>query len=288
MNSLLAAMLGEPSPETPFLSSIRLDIEREIREYQINYSWEANEYKLYPSSIASLTFCPYRYIREDVHKPLTYDTKAKYKMLMGGYIHKMYQERAMTIPGLLWQDPDFSEYLKLTNDQKILETLELIRPEVPVRCPITGLSGRADIVENFNGEPAILDIKTTCVEDIKFNKEKELEVDRWAAKKKKYPETKHKIQVGLYAHFMNKYKYYTKPITKIGLAYINYTLTGLVESEHECYFDYTPDMDEKLALLLVHLGKERTAFLNGEKSSCEYPYCRAHHLAETKAKGSHK
>jgi hypothetical protein len=44
-----------------FFSQLRFFRTQQLRSKKLNYSWEANGYKIYPSSLTSLTMCPKRF-----------------------------------------------------------------------------------------------------------------------------------------------------------------------------------------------------------------------------------
>lgn len=255
-----------------FFPYIRFQRQQVLREKQLNYSWEANKFKLYPSMIKSLTLCPKRYINEDVHKPPSFTIEVIYKMEVGKFLHLMLQEEAQKINNFLWDDPDFSQLGDLAEGMK--QKYEQIRPEVPVYHKESGISGRADAILRIKGEPVVFDIKTTSIDP-----------EKWAdGYTKKLPSKEHKLQVGIYCHLINKFKYYSKPVRKAGLGYLNLLYpAGSTEAEFESYFDFTEELDQRIGLLLEHLAKERTAYLAKEETECTYPYCRAHHLKDTLA-----
>lgn len=285
------AVFGAPS-EKIFFPAVRGERDRELTRKKLTHSWASRDYKLYPSSIKSLTMCPVRYVQEDVHEPPGFDLAAFYKMEVGTALHLMYQNVALKVNNLCWEDPSFLHVVDPSNPTKCLEMLAKYkegRPEVPVFDVDSGFSGRADIVMKVAGEPVVLDIKTTSCEDVqremikgpdgrKIWTGKWLE-NCWEAKKLKLPSEDHKIQVYIYCHLMNKFQYYSKPIKKAGLAYVNLLMkAGELPAEYETYLDFTPEIDAKIELLLKHLGLARTAYLEGKEIVCEYPSCRAHNL----------
>lgn len=262
-----------------------------------NHNWEAFDYKIYPSSLKSLTMCPKRFIEEDVHKPPGFELPAVYKMEVGKaihalfqdaaidselvdlaktiaeevpeeyasavdlYIRKMYRLDAVKTGGLLWAAPTIT-------DPAILKKLTESWPEVPVWDAASGISGRADLVLDVDDHPCILDLKTTSVIPSKWEEYTQ----------KPSSEEQYKLQISLYAYFMNKYNYYSKPVKKIGLAYVNLLMApGEEDSEFEVYYDYTEKMDADIASLVEHLTIQRNAYIK-EKATveCTYPKCKEH------------
>lgn len=287
----MLALLGEKQTEKLFFPAIKFRRSQTLAEKKLTWDWPATGHKIYPSALRSFTMCPHRYIHEDVRKPPNFPIESFYKMEVGTALHKMYQECAETVEELLWEDPDFSNVITESRDLpgELTQKHKDIRPEVPVFDMFTGISGRADAVINCFGEPVVFDLKTTSVEDV----QKEMKLDEnkrkywtgkylegcWEQYQEKLPSEDHKIQVGIYCYFMNKYKYYSKPIRKAGLGYVNLLMkAGDPRSEFETYFDFTEEMEAKIGLLLEHIGIERMAYLEGRESQCSYPQCRSHHL----------
>lgn len=299
MNPRLLALLGSTETEKLFFPAIRFKRNQELTQKKLNWSWKEVNYKIYPSAIRSWTMCPRRYVHEDVHKPPSFPIESYYKMEVGTYLHKMYQDCAEGIEELLWKPPSFTGVplpAKLTDQMRefgkddetafrkwLLYKYNEIRPEVPVFDTFSGVSGRADAVLNMRGEPVVFDIKTTSVEDAKFDpKTGEWELDCWNKYKKKLPSEEHKIQVSIYCYLMNKFNYYDKPVRKAGLGYVNLLMkAGESAAEFETYFDFDEAQEKKIGLLLEHLGRERRAYIENKETVCEYPLCRAHNLART-------
>lgn len=282
-NPRLLALLGTRQSENFFFDAVRFKRNQILTEKKVTWNWAEKDHKLYPSAIKSWTMCPHRYVHVDVHKPPSFTTEALYKMEVGTYLHRMYQECAVDIKALLWEAPDFSRVMFAAgggNAEEFRQKYLDIFPEVPIYDLETGVSGRADAVLNIYGKPVVFDIKTTSVEDVKFDEKLGAwESGRWAKYIKALPSTEHQIQVSVYCYFMNKFKYYTQPIRKAGLGYVNLLMkAGEPNAEHEVYFDFTEEMEERIGLLLKHLGHERKAYLEGRESQCEYIPCRAHSL----------
>lgn len=241
--------------------------------------------------------CPKRFVDVDVHKPPGFEIPSVYKMEVGKALHAMFQDEALNLEtaalakavgeeiperyaeavdlyirkmyrmdalksdkSLLWAPP------RLT-DPVLIEKLKTSWPEVPVHDLESGISGRADLILNDDDSPCVLDLKTTSVKP-----------DLWESFTSKPISKAHELQVGLYAHLMNKYEYYDKKITKIGLGYINLLMPpGEENSEYEVYITYTEKMDNDIAELIKHLKIQRDAYMKeGVTVECTYPRCKAH------------
>ena len=89
-----------------FFSSVRREWEREAQERADN--WKLSTH-INPSS-TWLTFegCPYEGVRLASKPRKTPEADSIQYMETGNYIHRMFQERAMTIPDLLWPKPTFA------------------------------------------------------------------------------------------------------------------------------------------------------------------------------------
>ena len=283
------AILGTGNKNV-FFPAIRYKRNQEILEKKLSWNWEATGHKIYPSGIKSWTMCPLQFIQEDVHIAPDFPLDSYYKMEVGTALHKMFQEKADEIERLLWEKPDFSnipcpdvlnsEMLSMKNfnmDKFMRDKYKQIYPEVPMFDGESGVSGRADLILNLKGEPVVFDLKTTSVLDAQKNKEGEWEVDRWAKACKAFPKLEHRIQVCIYAHLINKFKYYSKPVKRCGLGYLNLLMpAGYEPAEFETYFDFTDELESKTANLLQHIGKHRLSYINKIEEKCTYPLCRVH------------
>lgn len=249
-----------------FFSAVRISKMRQQHVKTRQYSWEAFGYKVYPSSLTSLTMCPKRFVEEDVHVPPNFSEDAIYRMAAGQYFHKLYQDAALVISSeVLWESPNVVDELK----QKLRDNW----PEVPMVDVESGISGRADLVLDIDDSPVPFELKTTSVD-----------VDRWKeGYTDKLPPSNHELQCGLYCHLMNKNKYYAKPITKFGFGYVNLLMVpGSPGSEFEVYRDYTQELDDKIGSLISHIARHRTAYMNNKTLlDCEYPNCRLHKSVES-------
>src|SRR5258708_1704002 len=110
-----------------FFSALRFRRAVRLRETQQNYKWE-DPYKIYPSSLKSITMCPKKFIEEDVHKAPNFDLPVVYKMEVGKIIHELIQNQAMDINSqealeLLAEDDyrGMDEYLRKMYKREALE-----------------------------------------------------------------------------------------------------------------------------------------------------------------------
>lgn len=276
-----------------FFSWIRFKRAAKLHNEKKNYKWQP-PYKIYPSSLKSLTMCPKKFIEEDVHKHPGFDVPVIYKLEMGKIIHEMLQNQALDIEEhtLVEVLDDLAEdYLKaldtyirymykreVSTDDKLLwarprklsdeleQKMAKSWPEVPGFDEESGVSFRTDLIINIDDSPAILDLKTTSIDP-----------DRWVDSLTRLPYDEHELQVRVYRYFLNRQNYYDKPITKVGLGYINMVMvSGEENQEYEVYKDFGTGVDLEVEDLIKHLTIQRKAFLSGSKSECEYTKCREH------------
>ena len=264
-----------------FFNAVRYSRDENNRKKKDNYSWAARDYKFYPSSLRSLRMCPYNHVHQEVHKAPDFPLNSVYSMELGTAVHTMLQKQALSVPGLLYQRPNFC-HMPIVHSMEMEAKMQEAWPEVPVFDPWSWTSGRADLVVNYYGEPVVIDIKTTSHQDVQQEKDRKTGeyswvFDRWEAKKNSLPSEEHKLQVGIYVTLMNRLKYYDKPITKAGLCYLNLSVKpGDVYAESEHYWEINSDLQAQIEVLLWHLGQERKNYLDKVESSCSYPYCRIH------------
>ncbi len=270
----------------PFFSAIRTHRAVGLNKRKLDHSWKGQGYKIYPSSIKSLDMCPKKYVEEIVHKPPAFPLDTIYLMELGkamhsmfqdecvewdkeivegvaaeylegvdAYVRAMYKKEASSINKFLYPRPrDLGPMLE--------EKYAKLFPEVPGYDEESGFSFRCDLVLNIDDHPAILDIKTTSMDP-----------NQW---KNPSPSEEHKLQVRFYGYFMNKHKYYDKPIKKIGLAYINLLMrSGSVGSEYE-WWDTLEGEDVEVENLIKHLTIHRNAAINGTIEECNYNKCSIH------------
>jgi len=109
----LLALVGKPTSEKFFFPAIRFQRVQALQKKKLTWSWKSVDYKVYPSGLKSWTMCPHRYVHEDVHEPPSWGIEAPYKMEVGTYLHKMFQDCANSIEEfpLLYAQPDFSKVI---------------------------------------------------------------------------------------------------------------------------------------------------------------------------------
>ena len=245
-----------------FFSSIRNEWARESKERADNWKWSTH---INPSS-TWLTFegCPYEGVRLAATPRKASEADSIQYMETGNYIHRMFQERAMTIPDLLWPKPVFA-----TPHEN--EKLEKAWPEWPFYWKEYELSGRADHVLKYKDAPAVIDIKIPQRE----------EGSAWETYKSKLPEPTHMTQSCMGALALKRMGI-SNP-EWVGVVYFNPYIPSQGNKGYVEYYEkFDTLLEEKTMLLLVHAKKERDAFLAGEESSCTYPLCRKHRKEDNK------
>ncbi len=279
-----------------FFNAINFSRAVEQRRRKKAHSWKEVNYKIYPSSIKSLTMCPKRYVEEDVHKAPSFALSAIYKMEIGKTVHTLLQDEALRFDPAAMVEvlndmaESYAEALQVytstmykvgAKDQvgllygrptvlpELQSKLDKNWPEVPGYDPPSGFSFRSDLVLNKNDYPAVLDIKTTAIE-----------ADRWDFYKEDLPQPEHLLQVRFYRYFFNKHKYYDKLIREIGLGYVNLLMPqGSDGSEHETWYDFGETEDQEIKELTECLGAHREVYIKSdgkETRDCFYSKCAAH------------
>lgn len=277
-------------------SAIRMKRAIDLRKRKQEHSWKAMNYKIYPSSINSLHMCPKKFIEVDIHKPPGFELETVYKMEVGKIVHTLLQDKSLTvteeeltntleeisasylevmeayIKQMYKQEAStFKAYGLLYNRPRDLgpmleEKLAKTWPEIPGWEEESGISFRCDLVLNVDGDPGVIDIKTTSVNP-----------DQWTEQLNRYPLPKHKLQVRFYRHLFNKANYFDKPVRHIGLGYVNLLMdAGSEGSEVEFWEDLGSEPDYQVEDLIKHLTKHRTAFLEGRIEGCTYSFCKEH------------
>jgi len=279
-----------------FFSAIRTKRAIDLNERITGHDWIQRGCKIYPSSIKSLTMCPKKHLEEEVHKPPSFPLSSMYLMEIGKTVHTLIQDTSMAVePYTEMVEGVASEYLEQVDHyvrntykadclnmknksflysrprdlgEMLEKKLAKFWPEVPGYDEESGFSFRCDLVLNIEDHPAILDIKTTSVEP-----------DRWKllTGENRVPTEEYKLQVRLYRHFLNKHKYYDKPIKKVGIAYVNLLMKfGSEGSEFEWWSDMGEDEDMEVAELVKHLTLHRNAVLSKIPIECTYDKCFEH------------
>ena len=277
---------------------VREEISKNQAKRTREFKWDE---KIHPSSGLTFEMCPHDHIRKMVEAK-EFPLSTIYKMEHGTVIHEWIQNKLKWRKDCLWEKPILA--------RELIPKLESIWPEVPIEDNETGFSGKIDCILKYKDEPVLVDIKTTSVDPkmsqrdlftyvdehllpaigVSISKKSLSEiVDKYKALKqastidgwvtyceKELPKPTHKGQVCVYAYLVNRLKYYTKPIRKIGIAYLNLTRFGEISGEKEFYYDFDKELEEKTGLLIHHLALERRAFLDRRDTECSYPLCRQH------------
>lgn len=239
-----------------FFSSIKREWAKQSLERSLNHKWSKN---INPSS-TWLTWegCPYEGIREAAKPRKANEAEAIQYMEIGNYLHKMFQERALTIPDLLWDKPAFLS-------DKENEKLNQHWPEIPFMWEEYSVSGRIDLILNKNSQPCVVDLKIP----------QRLDGPAWVKYRDNLPEDTHMTQSAVGALAL-KHMGIVAP-KSIGVLYFNpYLPPDKDKNYKECYMDFTPELEAKTLLLIQHAKKELDAFLAEEESSCTYPLCKKH------------
>ncbi len=184
-----------------------------------------------------------------------------YLEVIDQYIRTMYKREALQCEELLWERPrDLGE----EQEAKMAKSW----PEIPLFDEESGISLRTDLVINEDGEPVILDLKTTSIEN-----------DRWySGYMDRLPDSAHELQVRIYRYLFNKHNYYKKKVRKVGLGYINLLVKhGMERQEHEVYKDMGEDEDLEVKELISHLSLQRSNWIKeGKTLPCTYGKCGKH------------
>jgi len=240
--------------ETPnyFFSAIQKERFKQDEERKLSYKWTG---RLAPSSL-SFSMCPYKFIREEVHKREVATSENRQKMELGKALHALFSEEAKRIENLL-----YAPNLPLD----ALTKSEGRYPEFAVVHSAWKISGYVDLCLNIKGKPVIADMKfpqksEELWEAFLRNIDKEIE--------------QHLTQVCIYAEVCNDLKYFDQPIETVAILYNN----PLVSKNNikEVYRPYTKELQEKTLLLLQHLLQEREKFFATIDSTCKYPLCHKH------------
>lgn len=275
--SLLKRLLQDRDNGSYLFNAIRRHRLKQEQDKVANHVWDG---KVHPSSL-SFDLCMEDYF-ESVSSRTEWFIDNIYKAASGTAKHKEYQDECLLIEGLLWPKP--------TNvSPEIAAKIEETWPEIPVKYPPAGISGRVDLVLNVRGKPLLVDIKSTSVNP-----------DEWAEKMEKakgwlqgrfqdIPRIreaeyyrKYYTQLCSYIHMANLSNYYDQKIERGGLAYVNMLMpAGSKGSEVEIYWDFTPEIEAMCNLLFEHLAIHRNAKLAGKKEECKYPLCEKHNDKKT-------
>lgn len=257
--------------------------EQEAAQEAAEYSWERQDYKIYPSSLKTIDMCPKEFVEEVVHSPLYFQYYALEAMETGDEIHKSLQTTMLRMPDYLAK-PDYAYYGTLYPEHlaKALEKLEKYWPEVPIYDPIAGVSLRMDGVKQ-RGSYKVIEIKSIGVENTQWvweDKEKtkgKWETGCWDKEKKKLPTTAHKMQAAFYLYYCNLFKLYP-PMKQAIFCYQNTKMKDRT-AKYEVPFTLTDQMSMMISVLLEDLTKHRNAWLDGKtKVECTYKYCKEHRI----------
>lgn len=223
-----------------FFSAIKQQWSKRDLERSQKYIWS----KHVNPSAGWFTFdgCPHKGLREASAGRGESKVENLQKMEVGNYLHDMLQNLAKSIPGLLWTPSSV---------------------EVSFYLERFALSGRADLILNIEGEPVLGEIKIP----------QRPEGWAWDTYQKKLPEESHLVQAISCAYGINELKLIDKPINKVAILYFH---PGVVNGFKEYHRDITPEMLDKVILLLKYSKLELDNILAGKDDPCSYPLCKEH------------
>jgi hypothetical protein len=246
-----------------FFPDWREDIAREAAE-EAAEPWNG---WLRPSRVKTPYCCPHTLIREIAGKQNVSDeasqrepfsVKTKIIMDIGTAFHRAVQQRMRErMAHKLYGRPNIT-------DPELLKELEEIWPENPGRDDVLGWTYHVDSVLKCQGEPVIIDWKSTTKDKKDWIKDITP------------PPINYRTQLKIYKYFINKHNYYDKPVRRVALLYFNLSMKGEVVGEHE--WSETPSLEDDLLIeeMVKHLSAHRTAFLAGADLPCTYSACPTH------------
>ena len=238
--SSLKDLMRDKREGNHFFSAIKQEWSRRDLERAEKYVWS----KHVNPSARWFTFdgCPHKGLREASVKKEESKPDWQQKAQVGNYLHSMFQDAAKTIPGLLWDK----------NSIEVSFYLERFY-----------LSGRADLILNIEGEPVLGEIKIP----------QRPEGWPWDTYMKTLPEDGHLVQAISCAYGINELNLIDKPINKVAILYFH---PGVINGFKEYHRDITPEMLDKVKLLLEHSKMELDNILAGKDDPCSYPLCKEH------------
>jgi hypothetical protein len=190
---------------------------------------------------------------------LTDDVGEAYFEAVESYVKKMYSIDALNDSNLLYAKPNIRNEISLAK-------LEKSWPEVPIYDPVSGISGRSDLILNVDGKPCVLDLKTTS-----------LTPSRWDEFLQAPTKVNYELQVNFYGVEMNEQEYYDVKIEKVGIGTVNLLMpAGVEDSEHERYWNLTDEIRDDILNLKSNLARHRNAYLDKTIETCIYSKCREH------------
>lgn len=258
MSDLIQQQLEDQSKKNIFFPIIRKTRRMEIEKKKSSLKWE--DFKVYPSSLKSLSQCPKEFIAS-LAKPTTIkDIDAIYKVTRGSYVHQELQD-TLLLSGRLYDKP--------TNivNKRIKDKLEKNWPEVPFYSDVTRHSGSADgVIKHKKGNAVGIEIKTTSIE-----------LDRWEEFKAPLPS--HIFQVCDYMYHFKLLNYYDPPVEEFILCYLNLLYPpGKQDAEKE----FTVKFEDHAERYLAYIEEETRQLniymesLDNSESTCQYEFCGNH------------
>ena len=282
-----------------FCSAIRKSRQNQILDKKDSYRWGAPNYKIYPSTITFST-CPPRYLEGCGTFSGITDMTMNDIVRRGSSIHQEYQDDFKR-SNVIWNKEN------INFPEEIREKFEKNWPEVSFFDKESGISGKADGVQNYKGKPLIIELKTTSklfleklyndlskffktdeefvdlVLTLLKDKQEELEKIK---KEYKYswdrlaPEASHITQGCLYVAEFRRLGYFKPNPDQFLLVYLN---TVLPPSEDQAAKEFLIDYEEykdETESMIDALTLARKQLIAGDQMECKYKYCKEHNPSE--------
>jgi hypothetical protein len=254
MSNFFTKQLEDASKGSVFFSAIRkarrIEIERKKKEAR----WQ--DYKIYPSSLKSMTQCPKEFIKSLEKAGTIEDLQAVYRVKRGSAVHREFQD-SLLLSDKLYQKPKYIE------DERIRAKLEANWPEVPYHSKITNHSGSADGMIKFKNRPAVIELKTTSVDDYK-----------WEALDK--PSDAHIFQVMDYMYHFNEMEYFDIKIEESFLCYLQLRYDPGEQDAEKEFTVYYDEHKEKYLSYIHEETRQLRAYIDKVELKCNHEFCFRH------------
>lgn len=229
-------------------------------EYEKKWTWKGF---LSPSARLSWNMC----MRTLIGNARTYnkmDPGGMRKVKMGNILHAGFAEMTKYCKTLRYpEQPNFRSTV-------MRRKYELIRPEIPINCEVTGWAGKIDEILNIDGYPGIFDLKTCYINPQNF--------PNWV--RQKLPKIENVVQVCIYFNRVTKAQYYSRNPTHIGLGYINVMSDPTTRPQRwEWWREWDDELEERTQAFIWAAAVARREALLGvatEEITCVNPRCRIH------------
>lgn len=253
----LKSLLSDRLEDKKFFSEIRKARLKEDETNRLNYKWTG---RISPSSLY-FTMCPKKLVEEDIHKRESNGLAGIHRMNIGTALHRLYQEEAMKITGLLWKKPNIPKEWEERNSR--------IGSELYYRNGI--FSGQIDLLLNISNKLVIADLKFPQREE-----------KSWESYIKTLPEVKHITQVCCYIDDLRALGLFDPSPEDGAILYFNPLIPAHKNgADFEYYFKYK-DYEQSTIDLKEKIRYHVNCWNNNEKVDCSYSVCELHQ--EEKAK----